>query len=130
MDLNKKRILIADDDAGIVDATSLILEVMGYEVSSTLDGSKVTEIIKDKPDLLLLDIWMSGIDGRDVCRQLKANEDTQDIPVLMISASRDIKDSALDSGANDFLEKPFEMDELLERVERLLTLNTDTLGHA
>jgi DNA-binding response OmpR family regulator len=130
MDLNKKRILIADDDAGIVDATSLILELMGYEVSSTLDGSKVTEIIKDKPDLLLLDIWMSGIDGRDVCRQLKANEDTQDIPVLMISASRDIKDSALDSGANDFLEKPFEMDELLERVERLLTINADTLGHA
>ncbi len=130
MDANKKRILIADDDAAIVDSTSLILEVMGYEVSSTLNGSEVPEIIKDKPDLLLLDIWMSGVDGRDVCRQLKANEDTRDIPVLMISASRDIKESALDSGANDFLEKPFEMDELLERIDRLLSLNISELGHA
>lgn len=114
-----KRILIADDDAAIVDATSLLLETMGYEVSSTLNGANVPAAVLDKPDLVLLDIWMSGIDGRDICRQLKTDPLTHHIPVLMISASRDIRDSALDSGANDFLEKPFDMNVLIDKIEKL-----------
>jgi DNA-binding response OmpR family regulator len=67
----------------------------------------------------MLDIWMSGYDGRDICRQLKNDPEFSKIPILMISASRDIRQSAIDAGANDFMEKPFEMDSLLNKVEVL-----------
>lgn len=120
MKAGTKKIFIADDDEAIVDSTTLMLEVMGYEVDYTYNGALVPAALKNKPDLLLLDIWMSGVDGRDVCRQVKADPQTRDIPVLMISASRDIRESALASGADDFLEKPFEMDDLLEKIENLI----------
>ncbi|WP_412467273.1 response regulator [Pedobacter sp. KLB.chiD] len=118
--MGNKKILIADDDEGIVDAITMILEVMGYDVEFTYDGGAVIEAAKNRPDLIMLDIWMSGYDGRDICKQLKNSPQFKDIPILMISASRDIRQSALDAGANDFMEKPFEMDSLLNRVEFLL----------
>jgi len=118
--MGNKRILIADDDEGIVDAVTMILEVMGYDVDYTYDGGTVIDAVKNKPDLILLDIWMSGHDGRDICKQLKNDPHYKEIPVLMISASRDIRQSALDAGANDFMEKPFEMDSLLNKVNHLL----------
>lgn len=119
MSQKHKKIMIADDDPGIVDAVEMILEFEGYEVTSTVDGSTVLDMKAELPDLLLLDIWMSGEDGRDICRQLKHNELTKRIPVIMISASRDIKESAMASGADDFLAKPFEMNELLQKIEDL-----------
>ncbi|WP_443944685.1 response regulator [Pedobacter sp. AW1-32] len=115
-----KKILIADDDEGIVDAVTMILEVMGYHVDFTYDGGTVLEAVKNKPDLILLDIWMSGHDGRDICRLLKNDPTYREIPVLMISASKDIRQSAMDAGANDFMEKPFEMESLLNKVDHLL----------
>ncbi|WP_316734911.1 response regulator transcription factor [Pedobacter aquatilis] len=118
--METKKILIADDDEGIVDAVSMILEVMGYDVDFTYDGGAVLEAVKKGPDLILLDIWMSGHDGRDICKQLKSDPEYKNIPILMISASRDIRQSALDAGANDFMEKPFEMDSLLNKVDFLL----------
>ena len=114
-----KRIFIADDDPGIVDAVEMILDFHGYEVSSTYNGTDVLTLA-EYPDLLLLDIWMSGCDGRDICRALKSDKDRMHIPVLMISASKDISQSAMDSGANGFLAKPFNMDELLSKIETLL----------
>lgn len=101
-----KRIMIADDDPGIVDAVQMLLEFEGYEVSSTVDGSTVLNIREELPDLFLLDIWMSGDDGRDICRKLKSLPSTKNIPVIMISASKDIEQSALDAGADDFIAKP------------------------
>ncbi|KQS35274.1 PleD family two-component system response regulator [Pedobacter sp. Leaf194] len=118
--MENKRILIADDDEGIVDAVTMILQVMGYEVDFTYDGGAVIDAVKKRPDLILLDIWMSGHDGRDICKQLKNDPEFKEIPILMISASRDIRQSALDAGANDFMEKPFEMDSLLNKVTHLL----------
>ncbi|RDC57350.1 DNA-binding response regulator [Pedobacter chinensis] len=118
--MGTKKILIADDDEGIVDAVTMILEVMGYEVEYTYDGGAVIDAVKNRPDLILLDIWMSGHDGRDICKQLKNDPQYNEIPILMISASRDIRQSALDAGANDFMEKPFEMDSLLNKVDFLL----------
>jgi two-component system alkaline phosphatase synthesis response regulator PhoP len=118
--MGNKKIFIADDDEGIVDAVTMILEVMGYDVEFTYDGGAVIDAVKNKPDLIMLDIWMSGYDGRDICRQLKNDPEFSKIPILMISASRDIRQSAIDAGANDFMEKPFEMDSLLNKVEVLL----------
>ena len=114
-----KRILIADDDPGIVDAIELLLEFEGYQVSSTIDGSTVLDMKLELPDLLLLDIWMSGEDGRDICKKLKQSELTKNIPVIMVSASKDIKASAMAAGADDFLAKPFEMNDLLDKIKRL-----------
>lgn len=110
--------MIADDDPGIVDAVEMLLEFEGYEVTSTVDGTTVLDMKEELPDLLLLDIWMSGEDGRDICKKLKETELTRDIPVIMISASRDVRDSAIAAGADDFLAKPFEMDELLKKIVR------------
>jgi len=114
-----KKIMIADDDPGIVDAIEMLLEFEGYQVTSTGDGADVLYLKDELPDLLLLDIWMSGEDGRDICKKLKQMDNTKNIPVIMISASRDIKESAMEAGANDFLAKPFEMNELLEKIKKL-----------
>lgn len=114
-----KKIMIADDDPGIVDAIELLLEFEGYEVSSTIDGSTVLDMKLELPDLLLLDIWMSGEDGRDICKKLKQTELTKNIPIIIISASKDIKESAMAAGADDFLAKPFNMYELLTKIKKL-----------
>jgi CheY-like chemotaxis protein len=116
--LSKKKILVADDDPSIVDAIKLMLELYDYEVTTTVDGETIYKMEKDYPDLLLLDIWMSGQDGREICKYLKNNPKTQNIPIIMISASRDIIQSAKDAGADDFIAKPFQMDELLKKVEK------------
>lgn len=121
MNQKNKKIMIADDDPGIVDAIEMLLEFEGYEVTSTVDGSTVLDMKDELPDLLLLDIWMSGEDGRDICKKLKQLESTKNIPVIMISASRDVEDSAIAAGANDFLAKPFEMDELLKKISLLVS---------
>ncbi len=113
---NHKTVMIADDDPGIVDAIEMLLEFEGYNVRSTFNGLDVLEMT-ELPDVLLLDIWMSGEDGRDICKKLKESDATKQMPVIMISASRDIKQSAIDAGADDFLAKPFEMNELLEKIK-------------
>lgn len=114
--MRSKKILIADDDPSIVDAMQLMLELEGYEVNITQDGQSILNMKDPYPDVLLLDIWMAGYDGRDICRSLKKNPETSHIPVIMISASRDVIHSAKDAGADDFIEKPFERAELLRKV--------------
>ena len=113
-----KRIMVADDDPAILDVMRMMLELEGYEVSTTLNGIAVLKMETELPDLLLLDIRMSGADGRDICRKLKQSELTNKIPVVLVSASKDIEQSALEAGANDFIAKPFEMTELLEKIEK------------
>ncbi len=120
MDALHKTVMIADDDPGIVDAIEMLLEFEGYRVRSTLNGSDILEMRDDLPDVLLLDIWMSGEDGRDICKKLKKDEATRHLPVIMVSASRDIRDSAIEAGADDFLAKPFEMNELLNKIKALI----------
>jgi DNA-binding response OmpR family regulator len=110
------KILVADDDPAIVESTTLILKEFGYEVDSTIDGQTIYKMEKDLPDVLLLD--MSGQDGREICKYLKKVETTKNIPIIMISASRDIRASAKEAGADDFLAKPFNMDDLIEMIEK------------
>lgn len=120
---NMKKIMIADDDPGIVDAVEIILDFEGYQVSSTVNGATILAMQNEYPDLLLLDIWMSGFDGRDICRELKQKQDTRGIPIIMISASRDIERSAYEAGADDFLAKPFEIEDLLGKIKKHLKDN-------
>lgn len=117
---SKKKILIADDDPGILDALTIMLEEAGYTVKTTKDGSTLRDMKEELPDLLLLDIWMSGWDGREACKILKYQELTKKIPIIIISANKDTEKIALDCGADDFLAKPFQMDDLLGKVEKYI----------
>ena len=120
MERSKKKILIADDDPGILDVLTLLLEEDGYEVETTDDGATIGEFQNGYPDLMLLDIWLSGWNGRDICRALKIREDTKHLPIILISANNETEKIAQEAGADDFLAKPFNLDEVLEKIERLL----------
>ncbi len=112
-----KKIMVVDDDPAILDSIGMLLEFEGYRVTATSNAAGLLSMESEFPDLLLLDIWMSGMDGRDICRQLKEKISTKNIPVVLISASREIEISAKEAGADDFLSKPFEVDDLLRKVE-------------
>ena len=116
----KKKILIADDDNGILTALTMMFE---YEIISTSNGQTVHEVSKFSPDLILLDIWMGNVDGRDVCKQLKNQVSTKHIPIIMISARASAEKSALGAGANAFIAKPFEMDDLLTKVAQYVAIS-------
>jgi len=118
--VEKHSILVADDDDAIADAIQLILESEGYSVKTTADTKAVSSLSQALPDLLLLDIWLSGVDGRDICRLLKSKKETAGLPIILVSASRDVQQSAKEAGANDFIAKPFEMAELLQKVKQFV----------
>lgn len=116
--MNKKKILVADDDPAILEVITLILEDAGYALTTSRNGETVKKVQGELPDLILLDIWMSGINGSDICKHLKAKPTTKHIPIVMISANKDAKTIALEAGANDFLAKPFEITKLVSIVEK------------
>ena len=120
MERSKKKILIADDDPAILDVLSLFLEDVGYEVETTDDGATIREAQSEHPDLMLLDIWMSGWNGSDICSLLKNQEATKHIPIILVSANRDTEKIAKEAGADDFLLKPFDLDNVLEKIERYI----------
>ncbi|TMD99040.1 MAG: response regulator transcription factor [Chloroflexi bacterium] len=114
-------ILIVDDDSRVTSALRRTLAYEGYQVSSTLDGEGALAIARTKsPDLVILDLMLPGIDGLEVCRRLRAVDD--DITVLMLTARDAVADrvAGLETGADDYLVKPFALEELLARIKALL----------
>lgn len=109
-------IVVADDDPDILDAMKMMLEFYNFKVEIISDGVVVPKLKKIRPKLLLLDIYMSGADGRKICKELKSQSETRDIPVIMISASCELRRSMQESGANDCLEKPFNMEDLITKI--------------
>lgn len=116
----KNTIVIADDDPAILDAMKMILEFYNFEVETIAEGDIVTKLMSLQPKLLFLDVCMSGVDGRDICKALKTIQTTKDIPVVMISASRELVEAVKESGADDYLAKPFGMQELISKVNKYL----------
>lgn len=118
-----KQILVVDDDPDILDAIRWMLEDAGYEVH-TSDKGDYAENLHDNngglPDLIILDVLLSGKDGRTICKALKSRPDTRRIPIVMVSAHPSAAGSARAVGADDFVAKPFEIDDLLAAVERHL----------
>ncbi|MEO7019101.1 MAG: response regulator [Ktedonobacteraceae bacterium] len=112
-----KTILIAEDNSAIAEMLQLLLEEEGYNVKTTADGHAVEQMCEPFPDLLFLDIRLSGTDGRAICRQLKSQEATRQVPIIMISADKNTKELAREAGADTFLAKPFELAEVLSLVE-------------
>lgn len=118
--IHKSRILVVDDNEGILQMMRVMLERAGYEVFTENDPSMLHDDLKQNPDLIMLDIFMSGVDGREICKSLKSDSNTRDIPIVMLSASFDLADSVTDCGAEAFIEKPFEMKYLLEKLKTLI----------
>jgi len=114
----KQKILIADDDESIRDIFNIILAKAGYDIELKEDANEIFKNNFKIPDLFLIDKLLSGVDGLDVCRHLKNNPATSNIPVVMVSASPDIGAMAIKAGADDFVEKPFELSYLLKVIER------------
>ncbi len=114
----KKKILITDDDPGVQDSFRMILERAGYAVEVFTDGARLLTGDFEIPDLFVLDTQLSGIDGLDICRHLKSNDETRHIPLIMLSATPHIDRLAISAGADGFIEKPFKMQHLLDTVAR------------
>jgi DNA-binding response OmpR family regulator len=116
-----KRVLLVDDDPDILEALELLMVSKGFETEKVSSGKEVYKKIKEfKPNLVLLDVLLSGMDGRDICKKLKSQDETKKIPVVMISAHPAASKSIIECGAEDFLAKPFEIDHLFEKVDRHL----------
>ena len=119
------RVLVVDDEPALRDALESSLAFEGYEVATASDGVEALDAIaENKPDLVLLDIMMPRMDGLTAVRRLRSRGDN--VPVLMLTARDAVGDrvTGLDVGADDYLAKPFELDELLARVRALLRRNT------
>jgi two-component system phosphate regulon response regulator PhoB len=116
------RILAVDDDKDILEVLQYILEDSGYEVETLANGQYLFDKInQNPPDLILLDIMLGNLDGRDLCRKVKTSKETHDIPVILISASHDVSQSLNQIGSpDDFIAKPFDIDELLGSISRQL----------
>ncbi|MBK0380781.1 response regulator [Mucilaginibacter segetis] len=117
-----RRILAVDDDKDILEVLQLILEDSGYEVETLSDGHFLMDKIRDtKPDLILLDIMLGNLDGRELCKYLKKIDNTLNIPVILISASHTVNTSLNQEGApNDFVAKPFDISTLLSKIKTQL----------
>lgn len=118
-------ILVIDDDDAILKLLVSIFTDAGYLVNAGSDVTAVYEIEKHPPALLLIDNWLSGAKtGHDICFQLKNNPITQNIPVILISATAKLDETARRCGADDYIAKPFEIDELLQKVALFAPLQT------
>ena len=121
MEQQTKKILVVDDDLDILDAFQFLLEDAGYKVTTTEKG-EYAENLHDTngglPDVIILDVLLSGKDGRLICQKLKSQEETRHIPIIMMSAHPTAKQSVTQVGADDFLDKPFDADELLAKIAK------------
>ena len=115
-----KKVLIIDDDADIVELQKLYFEKEGYEVATCMQGDKaVATFSVTKPDIIILDLMLPGMDGNDICREIRK---VSDVPIIMLTARTDTLDRVvgLELGADDYVPKPFEPKELLARVKAVL----------
>jgi putative two-component system response regulator len=129
------KILVVDDDASARRGLEQLLERQGYQVRGCDDGvSALAECVSFQPDLILLDVMMPGLNGFEVCRQLKSNPETRLVPVVLVTGltERDDRIAGINAGADDFLNKPIDVSELNARVHSLLRLKsfTDELENA
>lgn len=116
--MQKKKVYVAEDDPSILEIISMILLDIGYDVETSPNGRSLQNQRKVLPDLIMLDIRMSGTNGGEICRTLKSDPKTSSIPVVLISANRDLNDIAMNCKADDVLAKPFDIEDLISMVRK------------
>lgn len=117
----KKKILICDDEEGIIEIMSIVLSEKGYEIKSMQNVQDIFSIIeKWKPDLIFMDLWMPEISGDEVVRELKRNQKTAAIPVIIVTANRDSEKIAKSIHADNYISKPFDITELEKMAEKYI----------
>src|SRR5580698_3332128 len=125
MGLMKGRVLVVDDDAALAEMLGIVLRGEGFEPTFVSDGDKAMDAFRDsRPDLVLLDLMLPGLDGIDVCRQIRAESG---VPIVMLTAKSDTVDVVLglESGADDYIVKPFQSKVLIARVRARLRRTDD-----
>jgi DNA-binding response OmpR family regulator len=116
-----KQIVVVDDDRNILEFMQLTLEDQGYHVKVSTDGGYVLQLRPGNlPDLILLDVQLSGEDGRAICQQLRANDLTKRIPIILYSAVNVADQVRKEGCADDFLAKPFSLETLIDKVQQHL----------
>ena len=123
------RVLVAEDDRSVRESLVLALGLEGYDIEAVGDGEQALEaVLHEEPDVVVLDVMMPFVDGLTVCRRLRARG--VKVPILMLTARHEVADrvSGLDAGADDYLVKPFALDELSARLRALLR-RTSVTGH-
>ena len=124
MQSKKKKLLVVDDEEDILEFLKVILEEEGYIVITTDKDDYLEKLHDDSlPDLILLDLLLSGKDGREIVTYLKMQENTKHIPVIMFSAHPNAQEMTRNAGADDFVAKPFEIDLLLKKIAQHLRQN-------
>ena len=124
----KRRILVVDDEIYIVHILEFSLTMEGYEVVTASCGEDALRKARERrPDLIVLDVMMPGMDGLEVCRRLRAEEGTEAIPILMLSAKgREVdREAGIENGADDYILKPFSPRRLLDRIHLLFDRDDD-----
>ena len=119
--MSKKKILVVDDDTSITLSISFVLEKEGYAVIIAVDGEEAVKKAKEElPHLIVLDIMLPKINGFEVCKRLKANVQTREIRIIMLTAKGDEKDKRLAEklGVNGYITKPFNIDTLLSEIRK------------
>lgn len=111
------RVLVIDDDKAILQAIKMVLTDCGCKTFIFESAEKIEKLVKEKkPDLIFLDIMLSGLNGLNTIKLLKAKAYSKNIPLVIISARADVAAESLESGADDFLAKPFDINDLVEMV--------------
>lgn len=116
--MENKTVFICDDDSTIVDMLQMLLEMSGYDTIIETNSLNALEVIREsRPDVILLDLWMPMLSGDELIKKIREHEELKEMFVICISASKDGKDVAFQAGANLFIAKPFDINDLLEAVE-------------
>lgn len=116
-----KKVLVVDDDEGILDIAKIVLSEKGYEVTILQISKQIYKVVKKiQPDIILLDLWMPHLSGDVIAKELKKNPETAHIPIILISAVKDIKSVANSVESDAFIGKPFDIEVLEDTVERII----------
>jgi CheY-like chemotaxis protein len=121
-----KKIIVAEDDQDILFILNMILHDAGYQVETLKDGASIVAGKNEWPDLFILDKDMPKIDGLAICKYLRLNQQTKDIPIIMMSAYHKMKEKAKQAGVNEFIEKPFELKTLLTTVDKYVSNRSES----
>jgi len=121
MEKTGQRILVVDDDPDIGVMLKMMLEFKGYNTVVKERADEALQAIRDDSiDLVIMDMLLSGVNGTDICADLKIDPETKQIPIMMISAHPNARDICLKAGADDFMAKPFDMRDMLSKISQLI----------